>query len=224
MNMVNNNKRFLTFYLFYFLMLNIVYCQDSIYQKFYFESNVISSEGFLINGIPEGKWISYYENKNIKSEGFWKNSLLDSTWIFYDSSGGITLKENYRNNLKNGLSIFYDSSGFKVKETKYIDGKKSGKSLIYYPGTNKIKEENNFKNGIKDGVSVEYDENQQLKTIYQFNMGVVYKKEEINRLDSEGKKQGVWREYHDNGKLKEEAFYFHGKQDGIVKKYNNKGS
>ena len=33
----------------------------------------------------------------------------------------------------------------------------------------------------------------------------------------------MWREYHDNGKLKEEAFYFHGKQDGIVKKYNNKG-
>ena len=29
--------------------------------------------------------------------------------------------------------------------------------------------------------------------------------------------------YHNNGKLKEEAFYFHGKQDGIVKKYNNKG-
>ena len=96
MNMVNNNKRFLIFYLFYFMVLNIVYCQDSIYKKFYFESNVVSSEGFLINGIPEGKWISYYENKNIKSEGFWKNSLLDSTWIFYDSSGGITLKENYR--------------------------------------------------------------------------------------------------------------------------------
>ena len=35
-----------------------------------------------------------------------------------------------------------------IKETKYIDGKKSGKSLIYYAGTNKIKEENNFKNGI----------------------------------------------------------------------------
>ena len=26
--------------------------------------------------------------------------------------------------------------------------------LIYYAGTNKIKEENNFKNGIKDGVSL----------------------------------------------------------------------
>ena len=54
-------------------------------------------------------------------------------------------------------------------------------------------------------------------------MGIVYKKEEINRLDSDGNKQGVWREYHDNGMLKEEAFYFHGLQDGIVKKYNNKG-
>ena len=41
------------------------------------------------------------------------------------------------------------------------------------------KEENNFKNGVKNGVSLEYNKNQQLETIYQFNMGIVYKKEEI---------------------------------------------
>lgn len=222
-NIANNNKCFLTFILFYIIKLNIVYSQDSVYQKFYFDSKEVSSEGFLINGIPEGKWISYYENKNIKSEGFWKNSLLDSTWIFYDSSGRVTLEENYSKNLKNGLSIFYDTIGFKIKESNYVDGKKTGTELLYFTGTNKIKEENNFKNGIKDGVSLEYDKNQQLITIYNFDMGVVYKKEEMNRLDSEGNKQGMWKEYHENGKIKEEAFYFHGKQDGIVKKYNNKG-
>ena len=204
-------------------MLNIVYSQDSIYQKFFFDSKIVSSEGFLIDGKPEGKWISYYENENIKSEGFWKNSMLDSTWIFYDSNGRITLKENYSENLKNGFSIYYDSSGFNIKQTNYLDGKKNGKELIYYSGTNKVKEKNNFKNGIKDGSSLEYDKNQQIKTIYQFNKGVILKKEEINRLDSEGNKQGVWKEYHENGKIKEEAFYFHGKQNGIVKKYNNKG-
>ena len=149
--------------------------------------------------------------------------MLDSTWVFYDSNGRISLKENYSKNLKNGFSILYDSIGFIIKKIRYVDGKKDGKELIYYKGTNIVKEENNFKNGLKDGVSLEYKENQQLKTIYHFNMGIVYKKEQINRLDSDGNKQGVWREYHDNGMLKEEAYYFHGLQDGIVKKYNNKG-
>ena len=86
--------------------------------------------------------------------------------------------------------------------------RKMEKSLFTTNSQIQFKEENNFKNGLKDGVSLEYKENQQLKTTYHFNMGVVYKKEEINRLDSDGNKQGVWREFHDNGKLKEEAFIF----------------
>ena len=124
-----------------------------------------------------------------------EKSLLDSTWIFHDSNGRISLKENYSKNLKNGFSFLYDSIGLIIKKTRYVDGKKDEKELIYYKGTNIIKEENNFKNGSKDGVSLEYKENQQLKTIYHFNMGIVYKKEQINRLDSDGNKQGVWREF-----------------------------
>lgn len=222
-NITNNNKCFYRIFFIYSIVFINVNSQDSIYKKFYFESGIISSEGFLVKGIPSGKWVSYYENNNIKSEGFWKNSLLDSTWIFYDENGLITLKEDYSNNLKNGISLIYDSTGHKIKETSYLKGVKTGKEIVYFLGTNKIQSEYNFKSGIKDGVFFEYDKNNQLKTIANFDMGVVVNKEELNRKDSQGKKHGIWKLYHKNGKIKEEAYYFHGKQEGIVKNYNNKG-
>ena len=83
-----------------------------LYIKFYFESSNISSEGFLINNVPAGKWISYHENSQLKSIGYWKNSQLDSTWLFYDSTGNLILMENYLKNLKDGLSTEFDSEGF----------------------------------------------------------------------------------------------------------------
>ena len=46
-------------------------------------------------------------------------------------------------------------------------------------------------------------------------MGVVNKKEEINRFDSDGKKDGVWKEYYENGKIKLEHTFFHGEKDAI---------
>ena len=54
-------------------------------------------------------------------------------------------------------------------------------------------------------------------------MGVVNKKEEINRLDSDGKKNGVWKEFYENGNIKLEHTFFHGEKDGISKKYDKKG-
>ena len=43
------------------------------------------------------------------------------------------------------------------------------------------------------------------------------KKEEINRYDSDGNKQGIWKDFHENGKIKNEVIYFHGKKDGFEK-------
>ena len=108
-NTFNNNNIILLNLLFFYLNINIVNSQDSIYQKFYFESSNISSEGFLINNVPAGKWISYHENSQLKSIGYWKNSQLDSTWLFYDSIGNLILMENYLKNLKDGLSTEFDS-------------------------------------------------------------------------------------------------------------------
>ena len=73
--------------------------------KFYYENGVVSSEGLIKNGKPEGYWINYYENGLIKSEGNRLNHQLDSTWIFYNEKGNFLTKINYKAGLKNGLKI-----------------------------------------------------------------------------------------------------------------------
>tara|TARA_B110000902_G_C14210611_1_gene551214 strand:- start:442 stop:1443 length:1002 start_codon:yes stop_codon:yes gene_type:complete len=54
-------------------------------------------------------------------------------------------------------------------------------------------------------------------------MGIINKKEEINRLDSEGKKHGVWKVHYDNNKTKNEETFFHGQKEGFKKVYDKKG-
>ena len=220
-NMFNNNK---CFYIILFLLyITVNYSQDSIYKEFFFSTGEISSKGYLINNLPGGKWVSYYSNSEIKSIGYWKNALLDGSWAFYDSSGKITLKENYKENLKNGYSYQYDTNGLIIRKTLYKDGRKEGKEIIYYKGSQQVKTENNYKKNIKDGVSKEFDNDGNILLIKQYDMGVVNKKEEINRFDSDGKKVGVWKEYYENGKIKLEQTFFHGEKDGISKKYDKKG-
>ena len=220
-NTSNNNKWLYT--LFFIFNITVNYSQDSIYKEFFFSSGQLSSKGYLINNIPGGKWVSYYTNSKIKSIGYWKDALLDSSWIFYDSIGKITLKENYKKNLKNGYSYQYDTNGLIIREILYLNGQREGKEVIYYEETKVIKKENNYTKNIKNGVSKEFDRNGNIILIKQYDMGVVNKKEEINRFDSDGKKDGVWKEYYASGKTKLEQTFFHGEKDGISKKYDKKG-
>ena len=204
-------------------MLNINYSQDSIYKKFYFESGNLSSEGYLSKNIPEGKWISYYQNKQIKSVGYWKNAQLDSTWLFYDSTGNLILKENYSENLKEGFSIEFDTTGYIKKQTQYKKGVKNGLEKIFFDHSELIKFTTIYDNGKKNGETLEYNKNQKIITILNYNKGLLSKKEEINRYDSDGNKQGIWKDFHENGKIKKEVIYFHGKKDGFEKIYDKKG-
>ena len=58
-------------------------------------TELVSSEGLIKNGKPEGFWKSYYVTGIKKSEGKRTNFLLDSIWVFYDQAGDTTEKINY---------------------------------------------------------------------------------------------------------------------------------
>ena len=220
-NIANNNK--CIYIIFFLIYINVNYSQNVESKKFYFQTGELSSEGNLKNGKPDGKWTNYYKNSKKKSIGFWKEALLDSTWLFYDSSGIITLKEEYKNNKKHGIIINYDSTGRIVKKTFYKNGNKEGKEVKYFKGSNKILKENNYENNIKDGTCYNYDSLGNIISILNYDMGIINKKEEINRLDSEGKKHGIWKVHYDNNKTKIEENFFHGQKEGFKKVYDKKG-
>lgn len=88
--MKKNNYIYTMKKLLFILLLfptGLLFGQDTIvkngFNKFYYASGNISSEGTMQDGKPNGYWKTYYENGNLKSEGNRKNFALDSTWKFY---------------------------------------------------------------------------------------------------------------------------------------------
>ena len=197
-----------------------------IYKEFRYKNGNISSEGYLKDNKPTGFWKSYYITGIKKSEGKWSNNKLDSIWIFYDQVGDTIEKINYYIGKKNGYHYRY----FKTDEYKniilskdlYVNGKRNDKSYIYYKNR-KIKKVIPYLKDKKQGVGFEYDKRGNIITITRYRNNEIIVQENINRSNSKGDKEGVWKEFYNNGTLKEEKTYLNGKLNGYFKIYNKEG-
>ncbi len=80
-----------------------------------------------------------------------------------------------------------------------------------------------FTSGVENGLAKEYRKDGVLITVTNYRNGYFQKKEKINRIDKNGLRQGLYREYFGNDKVKTEGFYKDDKKDGIFKEYNAEG-
>jgi antitoxin component YwqK of YwqJK toxin-antitoxin module len=202
-----------------------VFAQDTVnleYKKFYYENGVISSEGFLRNGKPDGYWKNYYKNGKIKSEGNRKNFVPDSIWKFYNEDGILINTYTYQNGKKNGLKITYTPKG-KIEYTEMYENDLKHGPTIYYYGTDSISKIIPFEKGREQGIGYEYDKQKNIISIITYKNGFIVKNEKINRTDEKGRKQGVWKTFYDNMNIKTECKYFDDKLNGYYKEYNEKG-
>jgi len=190
------------------------------YQKFYYQNGKISSEGTMRSGKPDGYWKTYFESGNLKSEGNRADFLLDSTWKFYDETGKIVLTINYKKGLKNGLRVTYLEKEFIAEN--FENDIKQGLTTHYYSDST-IYKTINFVNGKEDGLSKEFGEDGRVITLTVYKKGYVVSRERINRLDSEGRKQGAWKFFHANGLVKTEGKFKNDLKDGYFKDYDEKG-
>jgi len=95
--------------------------KDSI-QHTYFESGIVSSEGYYKNDKKEGTWKFYYENGELKSEGEYKSYLKEGEWMYYHDNGKLSSFGNYKEDLKEGMWEFYAVNGPFLYDTKYHMG------------------------------------------------------------------------------------------------------
>jgi antitoxin component YwqK of YwqJK toxin-antitoxin module len=190
------------------------------YNKFYYENGNISSEGTMRDGQPDGYWKTYYENGVLKSEGNRVNFLLDSTWKFYDEEGGLVLLINYKEGQKNGLRTTFRES--EIVTENFENDIKQGLTTYYFPDST-ISKTTFYVDGREDGLSKEYGEDGRVVTLTVYKKGYVISREKINRLDSEGRKQGLWKFFHDNGLIQMEGTYRNDLKHGYFKDYDEAG-
>ncbi len=186
-----------------------------------YSDGTVSSEGFLREGKPDGYWKSFYENGKLKSEGNRKNYELDSTWKFYNSDGVLSAEINYREGIKNGIRRTYQKS--EIIEDYFVNDVRENFSKIYYTD-GKLKRIVPVSNGLENGMAFEFDRDSVIIMMAEYRKGFLLSREYINRKDAKGLKQGLWKTFYDNGKVKEEVTYLNDKKNGYFKKYDETGT
>ena len=197
--------------------------------QFFYPNGQVSSEGLMRDGKPDGYWITYYVSGVIKSEGKRFNYLLDSTWNFYNQGGELTQSISYKMGEKNGYTLHYiynnptnPGQATITSRELYVNGKREGTSYYYYPG-GELKQEIPYVNNQKHGLSRMFNRDSIVISILEYNANYLVNRELINRKDDEGMKQGTYREYFENGKLKKEEHYLDNELHGYFREFDDRG-
>lgn len=193
------------------------------YKAYYYENGQISSEGYLEDGKPNGYWITYYPNQLRESEGNRVNFQLDGEWKFYRENGDLKTIIPYKSGVKNGKVLHYENCVL-VKEVPFVDGKREGLQIEYYAdSTHQIKLTTPFENNVENGVAYHYARDGRLIELITYKNGFVANREKINKIDDQGRKQGIWKTYYSNMRLETERRYKDDLLNGYVKYYNSDG-
>lgn len=175
-------------------------------QRTYNERGILISEEYFFNNLKHGKARYFYETGEVKREVAFEENVESGTAYEFGLDGRIITIEEYK--------------GARIMDTQEINrldenGKKTGKWIEYYGDRNKVKSEVNYRNGIKEGISKEYDEQGNLKKLDQYENGV------INDTVQEFAFIDIRTIYHENGTKKLIGGYANEKKQGIFREYDN---
>jgi len=109
--------------------------------------------------------------------------------------------------------------GHKIAEENYVNDTLDGVYKLWYPD-GKIKVVQSYLNGVPQGVRREYDEEGNITAGYIFDRGKIVGE---GIVKEDGLKEGPWKEFYPNGKLKAEGNYAEGVKTGKWTYYYKNG-
>lgn len=190
------------------------------YNEFKYPNGIKSSEGYFVDGRPEGFWKAYYENGNIKSAGNRLNNKLDSIWSFYDVDGILSTTIEYNKGKKDGWRKNFNKDSTLIKEELFDNDTLILLREYYSNGVLKYKVP--FKNGEKFGKAFEYDTTGLERSYWVYsNQGT--ETFIINRLDPAKKRTGKWMEFRKEVLVKE-THYSRGLKNGVERIFDVRGN
>lgn len=167
-------------------------------------------EGWFIDNKPTGSFKRYYPTDTLQSVLVYNNDGIRAAATFYHPNGFLASKGNYVNQKREGKWQFYSalSAGYLICEEEYSGNKKNGTSFKYYRNKS-LSEKLFYKNDIKTGQWSQFYPNGQecLKANY-----------------TEGRLEGKFEIFFDNGKPEFTGQYKDDARDGTWIRYNNDGS
>lgn len=179
---------------------------------------IVSALSFAQNkkdsqGRKQGPWRKPYKDVQVyKYVGQFKNDKPVGEFTYYYKSGNVQSKITF---LKNGTvaynKMYHESSGRLMAQGKYLNQEKDS-LWLYYDNVGNLKSQETFVKGKLEGQSVTYYEPK--------NRQYVVAKYEYYK---NGLRDGQFKTYHQNTKLKSEGTYKDGNKNGMVKNFYPNG-
>lgn len=212
-------------------------------EREYYKNGKIKAVLVYKDSLLYGKQLYYDENGNIKKAEIYNEigikvaeGQMDTMgrrqgkWQLYYDDGTQLADGNYLNNKKSGKWVYYYSNGKILEKGSYINDLPNGQWTWYYQ-TGQLLLVENFKKGVKDGISYELDITGDTiaKGYYAEGTKNDFWYYKIGDEYSEGKyyfgeKSGEWKYYYyPEMNIKKITNYKEGKLDGKYKSwYKNK--
>lgn len=157
-----------------------------------------NNDGVILTNIMDGRLEEYYDNGNISKIENYKKGKRHGFFEEYFDNKNYKSKSEYQNGIQIGKQEYWDVNGNKTYEAEFkitvLDGVeksiKNGKELRWEKGV--LTYEVQFVDGVEIGVSKSYHPNGKLMRVSSIKNG---------RYD------GRYLEYHDNGELKSDLTY-----------------
>lgn len=109
----------------------------------YYQSGLTEQEGEYLNGLKEGKWISYYEGegKPIMEDSHYISGELDGPYTSHHQTGKEVIKGTYRKGKQHGNWKWFTAEGILESEVTFEDGQKQGEQVFYDQNGGLLKKE-----------------------------------------------------------------------------------
>lgn len=202
--------------------------QDSTAVQYRYPDGTVSSEGMLVNGVPQGYWVSYYPDGTAKSEGNWRAGRLEGDWVFYDEQGRVETTLHYEGGWKDGEEVQWDSTGTRIRSLPWVVDTLNGVESVF-DATGIEVERIPWKAGQREGVALTFAVENGVQTRIVRRQGfrddLLRWVEDINRYDDQGRRTGKWMRFWSQGVgvIREEGSYERGLKEGVFKYFSRNG-
>ncbi|OLF55455.1 toxin-antitoxin system YwqK family antitoxin [Pseudomonas chlororaphis] len=190
----------------------------------YSESGVVVERSNYQDDLLEGWQTTYHDNGKVAESYNWhQDKRVDGEYLEYDENGKLVGRITYRANLPDGPITSYYPDG-RIKDSgQFVAGKKVGPSPTYYPdGT--LESTTDYVDNQPQGWQVQYHPNGKVKQ-KQFNdehgtqrSYATWNEQGVQTLqwqwDEQHREQGDFKEWYDNGTLKDHKVYKDAKLEG----------
>lgn len=164
---------------------------EGIEETWYDNGNLRSIDNWK-NGEKNGITKVYYENGVLFSENNYINGYPDGECKYWHENGELSETVYYKNTYRNGHRKGWNEKGVLKFDCEYKNDRRHGKSVLYYEKNGLPQEEQNYINGILNGISRKWDIHGTLR-------------EEVTYTD--GIKHGPYKIWNTKGKLVKAGIY-----------------